>query len=51
MLLKILPFVLYKSSLLVQASKADHAHLTYLMLQRQLSIHFVTPITSRHKPP
>jgi hypothetical protein len=37
MLLKILAFALYTSPLSVQAYKADHAYLTYLMLQQQLS--------------
>jgi hypothetical protein len=39
MLLKILTFALYTSFLSVHSCKADHAYLTYLMLQRQFS-HF-----------
>jgi hypothetical protein len=37
MLLQILPFALYINPVSVQACKADHAYLTYLMLQQQLS--------------
>jgi hypothetical protein len=37
MSLKILPFALYTSPLWAQDCKADHAYLTYLLLQRQRS--------------
>jgi hypothetical protein len=37
MLLKILPFALYANRMSVQALEADHAYITYLMLQRRLS--------------